>query len=321
MQFVKPDVLPLPLNCLENLHQKIEYCGRICYKSESDYTEEGAKKFIERIIKRGHLSVLEHYRMRVKFNSFSDMQKYGELRQLILNSSSRRYLDTVDSVNPTEGKIAAYDSITGNARAFLEFINAHTAAEHSIVMLLSNILHMQVSDVIFPYFSDITISGNNITVIEDPDYATFHIITDRGVLCELTRHRTMSFSVESTRYCNYVNKGMTFCLPYPYDVAKEIEYFMDKKNNNQEVPSQRHNCMAGSILAMATHAEEFYNQAISNGVAPQEARMLLPHMLKTEIIMSGPLSEWEHVLSLRCAPDAHPQCKYIADKIMALFYI
>ena len=41
---------------------------------------------------------------------------------------------------------------------------------------------------------------------------TVKFICDRGVLVELTRHRLSSFSVESSRYCNY-NKGLTFVIP------------------------------------------------------------------------------------------------------------
>ena len=42
---------------------------------------------------------------------------------------------------------------------------------------------------------------------------TVRIITDRGVLAELTRHRLASFSVESTRYVNYSKKGLEFIKP------------------------------------------------------------------------------------------------------------
>lgn len=34
---------------------------------------------------------------------------------------------------------------------------------------------------------------------------TFHIVCDRAIMAELTRHRLASFSVESTRYVAYKN--------------------------------------------------------------------------------------------------------------------
>lgn len=45
----------------------------------------------------------------------------------------------------------------------------------------------------------------------------FKIVTDRGILAEITRHRTFSFAVESTRYCNYsrgkFGSELTFIIP------------------------------------------------------------------------------------------------------------
>ncbi len=40
--------------------KRIELCGRVCYKSEDKITETSAEKFVERLIKSGHTSVLEH---------------------------------------------------------------------------------------------------------------------------------------------------------------------------------------------------------------------------------------------------------------------
>jgi len=45
----------------------IERAGRVCYKSEDLITEDSAKGFVERILKRGHESVIEHAIVTVKF--------------------------------------------------------------------------------------------------------------------------------------------------------------------------------------------------------------------------------------------------------------
>lgn len=47
--------------------QKIERCGRVCYKSEDKITSESAEKFVRNIIKSGHESVLEHFSFSVRF--------------------------------------------------------------------------------------------------------------------------------------------------------------------------------------------------------------------------------------------------------------
>ncbi|MHA1809381.1 MAG: FAD-dependent thymidylate synthase [Candidatus Heimdallarchaeaceae archaeon] len=43
-----------------NAEEQIEFAGRICYKSESKITKDSHKNFINRIIKSGHHSVIEH---------------------------------------------------------------------------------------------------------------------------------------------------------------------------------------------------------------------------------------------------------------------
>lgn len=45
---------------LDNVFKHIELCGRVCYKSEDKMTPDSSTKFVDRMIKSGHMSVLEH---------------------------------------------------------------------------------------------------------------------------------------------------------------------------------------------------------------------------------------------------------------------
>lgn len=45
----------------------IEQIGRVCYKSEDKITEDSAQRFVASIVKRGHLSVIEHVSISVRF--------------------------------------------------------------------------------------------------------------------------------------------------------------------------------------------------------------------------------------------------------------
>ena len=51
----------------DELLKHIEACGRVCYKSEKNITEESAGKFVKGLIKRGHEAMIEHYSITVKF--------------------------------------------------------------------------------------------------------------------------------------------------------------------------------------------------------------------------------------------------------------
>lgn len=60
MNIVEPSV---EIITEQNPLKRIELCGRVCYKSEDKITETSAERFVERLIKSGHTSVLEHARV------------------------------------------------------------------------------------------------------------------------------------------------------------------------------------------------------------------------------------------------------------------
>lgn len=64
-QIMKPDVDDP--NVYHDILKEIEECGRTAYKSENQITDESAERMIQRLIRDGHESVLEHVSMRVKF--------------------------------------------------------------------------------------------------------------------------------------------------------------------------------------------------------------------------------------------------------------
>ena len=51
----------------EKMMKNIEIAGRTCYKSEDKITMDSATKFVEMIVKRGHLTVIEHEKLTVRF--------------------------------------------------------------------------------------------------------------------------------------------------------------------------------------------------------------------------------------------------------------
>ena len=66
MKIIEPSFEILDkVNGMEVL-QKIELCGRVCYKSESRITEDSAIKFVRNILNRCHESVLEHEKITVR---------------------------------------------------------------------------------------------------------------------------------------------------------------------------------------------------------------------------------------------------------------
>ena len=66
MKIVQPEV-HIENQDWSSLLQRIEVKGRVCYKSEERISDDTSNKFIQSLMTRGHLSVLEHSSISVKF--------------------------------------------------------------------------------------------------------------------------------------------------------------------------------------------------------------------------------------------------------------
>ena len=120
---------------------------------------------------------------------------------------------------------------------------------------------------------------------------SFDIITDRGVLAELTRHRIASYSVESTRYVKYDKGNMEFIDPV-------------------EIPHD--NEVYDAFLTACEECEHLYITMMGYGEKAQTARAVLNQSLKTEIRFTANLRSLRNFFGLRCDKGAHPHIKEIA---------
>lgn len=145
---------------------------------------------------------------------------------------------------------------------------------------------------------------------------TARIICDRGVTHEIVRHRPASYAQESTRYCNYKG-GVEFIIP-PWvmeDVAPG-EYSKETPEIEKTVKPFR-DTLAGVWLTSCHVAEKAYLGMLEYGWLPQQARAVLPNSLKTEIVVTASLFEWQHIFKLRCAKAAHPQMREVMTPLRA----
>ena len=58
-----------------------------------------------------------------------------------------------------------------------------------------------------------------------------------------------------------------------------------------------------------------YNSLIGKGIAPEQARMVLPQSMMTEWIWSGTLYAFARVCNLRCAKDTQEETREVANQI------
>ena len=128
---------------------------------------------------------------------------------------------------------------------------------------------------------------------------TVKFICDRGVSHEIVRHRIASYSQESTRYCNYSKDdfGSEITVIEPCFLVPGTKAYTDWHT-------------------LCLNAEIAYFNMLDWGCTPQEARVVLPTSLKTELVMTANIREWRHFLKLRTSPAAHPQMREVANLLL-----
>lgn len=146
---------------------------------------------------------------------------------------------------------------------------------------------------------------------------TVRFVCDRGVSHEFVRHRVFSFAQESTRYCNYSKDkfdGVSFIIPKWY--SENYRKLADR----DDLPDNfdKHLEIEKQVEIFEDHlkdCENVYLELLSKGCKPQEARQVLPTALKTELIMTGFASDWEHFFDLRDDSRAHPDAQKLAKPL------
>lgn len=277
-------------------YKMIELAGRTCYKSEDKITEDSAKEFVDRMIKLGHGAMLEHGTIYLTID--------GEDPNLSkIQSNPHTKVNLVPYEVLTEGNytISYKAYITTNLRVLVE-------------NNLKELLCYQVEP-----------------TEHHEKRITAKFICDRGVSHEFVRHRVFSFAQESTRYCDYskdkFRNDITYIIPSWLDLPEgkysdwdndwcdvsELKLLYPEVDNLSD-PA---NCFLQSIK----NAEYYYFMLINRGWKPQQARQVLPNATKTELVMTGFESDWEHFFELRCSGAAHPDARKLADELKSLMNV
>lgn len=119
---------------------------------------------------------------------------------------------------------------------------------------------------------------------------------------DITRHRAgASFSIESTRYCNYSKDKFDSNIKFIDPV-----YITDEQDYNEWK-----NCMQD--------IENHYMAMANNGATPDLCRTLLPHSVAAEVVMTCNIREWKHVLNLRCSKMVHPEIRQLLIPLLLNF--
>lgn len=131
---------------------------------------------------------------------------------------------------------------------------------------------------------------------------TVRMCVDIGVYKDLTRHRVASFSIESTRYCNYGKDKFENEIKFikPCNIEENTELYKKWKETLQII-------------------EKEYLEMAELGATPDQMRMILPHSTSAEVVMTANIREWKHVLELRTTKFVHPSVRQVMIPLLLLF--
>ena len=130
---------------------------------------------------------------------------------------------------------------------------------------------------------------------------TVRMQCDIGVYKDLTRHRFGSFSIESTRYCNYGKDKFD----------NEIKFIKPCNMDDKELFNEWYRA--------CTEIEQRYLKMTELKATPDQMRMILPHSTAAEVTMTANIREWRHILTLRCSQAAHPSIQQILIPLLLKF--
>lgn len=145
------------------------------------------------------------------------------------------------------------------------------------------------------------ISRGHESVLEH-EKVSVRIRADIGTYKDLTRHRFASFSVESTRYCNYGKNKFD----------NEIKII---KPCHIEEGTELYDMWKEALEDMEKH----YLAMSKAGAIPDQLRMILPHSTAAEYSMTANIREWKHILSLRCSNHTHPSIRQVLIPLLLKF--
>ena len=144
--------------------------------------------------------------------------------------------------------------------------------------------------------------------------ASFRISANIAVARQLFRHQVGLTVNEVSR--RYVTDAPEFDLPDVWRSAPGKG--QSKQGSGEPLGDGDQSAVRHVALWITEHAEQTYNSLVNfYGVAPEQARLVLPMALVTEWIWTGSLYAFARICRERLAADAQPETRAVAEGIAA----
>ena len=301
MKIIKPSFLVCDRDEQRGGLRIIEEAGRLCYKSEDKSTDDSAGGFVKGLIRRRHLSVLEHGDMIFEIGDYHIYDNVAEALKIIRDSGVQPPM--LEMTN-----IGHRCIVSGNIRAWLELFDIGSIASRYFIAYFDPVFVQGMGFMDEDAEPDIRVRQICYAELRDPLEKLVHLrqtvkfTVNRGITHEFVRHRKLSPSQESTRFCNYCDGrfGREITVVLPCFLVEDTEAYSLWKRQ----------CLSAETASF---------MLMNMGLQPQEARDVLPHSTKAELMMTGTLGAWNHFFDMRARQitgPAHPQAVEVALPLM-----
>lgn len=138
------------------------------------------------------------------------------------------------------------------------------------------------------------------------------INTTRAVAAQILRHRSFSFQEFSQRYADVTTIGT------PIVPSLRRQDPTNRQNSIDDLTTNQTACFHRRIQQHFAEAEDLYREMVSQGVAKECARDVLPLASPSRLYMNGSVRSWIHYVQLRTANGTQREHQLIALQVKEL---
>ena len=156
------------------------------------------------------------------------------------------------------------------------------------------------------------IKHNHWSVFEQSSMS-LEIETSRAIAAQILRHRSFTFQEFSQRYAASTALG-DFELP---ELRRQDT--KNRQNSTNDLEPELIEKFEKQMITLFSSSKSLYEQMLSQGVAKECARMVLPLCTPTRIYMTGSCRSWVHYINLRSAHGTQKEHMQIAEECRKIF--
>ena len=148
----------------------------------------------------------------------------------------------------------------------------------------------------------------------EQSFMTLEIETTRGLAAQILRHRSFTFQEFSQRYAD--SSLLSTNIPLPELRRQDTKNRQNSINDVDEFKVQKYQMLMQDYFKQGM---DLYQQMLTDGIAKECARFVLPLATPTRLYMSGSCRSWVHYIDLRSAHGTQKEHMDIAEACKNVF--